>query len=160
MLDANDLAKTYFVAARDEIIERLELREQVLLAGVTAFGVIGGLVVSGKVPGLLTLFPLLSLAFTLVFFRHHFLITDLANYIDAELGPPLGLPKVESPDSEKMPLHWDAWLLAPKGRYTGSAGPGLLRFLRLAGGWGGFCFGGRGSGRGFICKCTTDQAPQ
>jgi hypothetical protein len=38
MLDAHDLAKNYYIAAREEILQRLNLREQVLLACVTAFG--------------------------------------------------------------------------------------------------------------------------
>ena len=119
MKDAHELAKVYYSAARAEIIQRLGMREQVLLAGVTAFGVIGGLAFANhrENENLLCLLPLLSLAFTIVLFRHHWLIADLANYINRELAPPLGIGSNEKTQQELMPLHWDAWLLGPSGRH-------------------------------------------
>lgn len=123
--DPHELAKIYFGAARAEILARLSMREQVLLAGFTTFGVIGGLAISGKAPELLSISPLLSIAFTLVLFRHHWLITNLSDYVNHELSPSLGIKLDKKTGIEQnkksdvvlMPLHWDAWLRSPKGRY-------------------------------------------
>jgi hypothetical protein len=113
MLDAHDLAKVYYSAARAEIVQRLAMREQVLLAAVATFGVIGGLFLSGHILGarlLGTLFPFLSFVFTMVLLRHDWLMVDLADYINSELGPSLGLERVEASGEPQMPIHWDAWL--------------------------------------------------
>lgn len=117
MPDAHELAKIYYSAARAEILQRLALREQVLLAGVTTFGVLGGLALSNHMENLLCRFPLLSLAFTIVLFRHHWLIADLGKYITDELDPSLGLEQVGGPAEAHMPLHWNAWLRLGRGRF-------------------------------------------
>ena len=54
---------------------RMAVREQVLLAGVTAFGVISGLALSNNERrDLLGMCPFLSFAFAVLFFRLHFLM--------------------------------------------------------------------------------------
>ena len=118
MPDPHEAAKVYFSAARAEILQRLALREQVLLAGVATFGVVGGVALTANAPFLLHIFPLLSIAFTLVLFRHHWLITDLSNYVNFELSPSLGIEKKGTlPEADPMPLHWDAWLQSSSGRH-------------------------------------------
>ena len=111
MLDPHDLAKVYYSAARSEIVQRLALRESVLLAAVGTFGLLAGLVLDGKGPGpwLLSLFPLLSLAFTVVLFRHNWIIHDQGDYINTNLAEFLGLGPAEL-GQPPMPLHWDAAL--------------------------------------------------
>jgi len=120
VLDAHDLAKVYYNAARAEILQRLALREQVLLAGVTTFGVVAGLAANNPAHSqqMIAFFPLLSLLFTAALFRHHLLIADLGNYINVELGPDLGIDSKPQPGAPApaMPLHWDAWLSHPHGR--------------------------------------------
>lgn len=88
MPDSHDLSKTYFAAARAEVLQRMAVREQVLLAGVTAFGVISGLALSNNERrDLLGMCPFLSFAFAVLFFRLHFLMAHLAQYIHSELDP-------------------------------------------------------------------------
>jgi hypothetical protein len=110
MRDVHDLAKSYYDAARAEVIQRLAMREQVLLAGLTAFGVIGGLALSslGR-QSLLSLFPLLSFAFVVLLFRHQFLMAQLGEYIRTELESDLKLCDSREPGG-RLPLHWDNWL--------------------------------------------------
>jgi hypothetical protein len=120
MPDPYDLAKTYYNAARAEIVQRLVLREQVLLAGVTAFGVIGGLALNGKAISLLGLFPALSALFTVLLFRHHWLINGLAHHINFELSQFLGIEEVKGSNAPKMPIHWDA---------VNRSSPGKLRLI-------------------------------
>jgi uncharacterized membrane protein YfcA len=112
MPDPHDLAKVYYSAARSEIVQRLALRESVLLAAVATFGVLAGWVVGEKGPGpwLLSLFPLLSLAFTLVLFRHNWIINDQSDYLNTTLSEFLGLGPAELGHAVPMPLHWDAAL--------------------------------------------------
>src|ERR1035438_2203566 len=116
MTEAHELAKVYYAAARAEILQRLALREQVLLAGVAAFGAIAGLALSGKMANLnvVVLFPLLSFAFSIVLFRHHFLMKSLGEYIVTVLGPHLREGDEEGTDKTAMPPHWDAWLRIPQ----------------------------------------------
>jgi hypothetical protein len=105
MADDHDLAKIYYGAARAEILQRLAMREQVLLAGVTAFGVIGGLALgdNGGRQYLFGMFPFLSFAFVVLLFRHHFLMTKLGQYIHSELDRYLGF-------SDPVPAHWNNWI--------------------------------------------------
>ena len=97
----------FYNAARAEIVQRLALREQVVLASLTASGVIAGfaLKASGtpeKDP-LLLLIPLLTGPFTLAFARHMWLIRHLGVYI-AQLRPDL-----ETITVANLPLlDWDA----------------------------------------------------
>lgn len=88
-------------------------------------------------PELLSLFPLLSFAFAVVLFRHHFLITDLGDYINFELAPYLGLTKAAGSSGVPMPLHWDAWLLSPTARYSRGPRrkPRVILSIELFGAW-------------------------
>ena len=119
MPDVQDLATAYYSAARAEIVQRLSLREQILTFAVTTYGVLGGFVLSGHVTDttlLRNLFPLLSFAFTIVFFRHHI------------LSPALGLGQ-GMPGSD-MPVHWDFWLLKG-GKHTERRRHNLRRILLI-----------------------------
>ncbi|HXR37889.1 MAG TPA: hypothetical protein VN776_02290 [Terracidiphilus sp.] len=115
MADAHELAKVYYAAARAEVLQRLALREQVLLAGVTAFGVTSGLALSNRMQNvnLFSLFPLLSFAFTAVLFRHEYVMHNLGTYIAVELDPSLGIKEEKGTGESAMPVHYDAWLSLP-----------------------------------------------
>ena len=112
-----ELARVYFSAARSEVTQRLALREQVLLAGFATFGVVGGLAFSNHKEQLLSLFPVLSIAFSLLLFRHHWLITDLSNYINFELTPSLMPETQNATDNVVVPHHWDSWLQSGSGSH-------------------------------------------
>jgi hypothetical protein len=128
MPDPHDLAKSYYSAARAEVIQRLAMREQVLLAGVTAFGVIGGLALSsGEKQYLFALCPFLSFAFTVLLFRHHFLMIDLGRYIRSELNPLLGITGT----TRFSPIHWDNWLR----NKDSSKRLRIILAMELAGAW-------------------------
>jgi hypothetical protein len=139
MLDPDDLAINYFNAARAEILARLSLREQVLFTGFATFGVVASLALSNRIPILFSAFPTLAVAFTLVLFRHHWLITDLSTYVNLELSPALGietgkaqavaLPWTSPPAPVAMPLHWDAWLHLAHGRNVVAPKKSLRRIL-------------------------------
>lgn len=128
--EARELPTAYYNAARGEILARLQLREEVLIAGAAAFGVVGGWALNNQrgETVLFSLFPFLSFAFTLVFFRHHFLIAYLSNYINVELASPLGTEQQPGSSPSLMPLHWDIWLRRGTGRNT-TAPKGKLRTI-------------------------------
>jgi hypothetical protein len=130
MPQGHDLAKIYYSAARAEVLQRLAMREQVLLAGVTAFGVIGGLALANGRQHLLSLFPVLSLAFAVLHFRHHFLMAHLGQYIRSELDPSLGFPDVEEVGVQ-LPAHWDNWLRNEEG----SSRIQYILLMELLGSW-------------------------
>jgi hypothetical protein len=132
-----ELARAYFSAARSEVTQRLALREQVLLAGFATFGVVGGLAFSNHKEQLLGLFPGLSIAFSLLLFRHHWLITDLSNYINFELTPFLA-PETQNDTSKVLiPHHWDSWLLSGRGTHRAPPKRELRNILtfELFGAW-------------------------
>jgi hypothetical protein len=139
MSNAHELAKVYYAAARAEILQRLALREQVLLAGVAAFGVIAGLALNNNMANLriVGLFPLLSLAFSVVLFRHHFLLKSIGEYIGTALDPSLAGGNADGLDAKPMPLHWDAWLSMPGYRHLRSTKVTLRTILaaELLGEW-------------------------
>lgn len=110
MLDAHDLAKVHFSAARAEVIARLGMREQVLLAAVATFGVTAGVTValSPHRFELLSVFPVLSAAFSFLMFRHNWTMHALSDYLNIALEPFLGLE--EGCAEVLVPLHWDAAL--------------------------------------------------
>jgi len=110
------VALQYYNAARAEILQRLALREQVLLAFLTAIGVMASLIGHASEPagpqGLLRLVlygvPWLSLAFTMAIRRHNFIIRQLGKYVHDELGAVLCQPLTDSDadDANKI-RHWD-----------------------------------------------------
>ncbi len=120
MAEALELAKAYYAAARAEVVQRVALREQVLLAGVTAFGVLTGLSLGNATakPELLPLFPALSFAFTLLFFRHQYIMGTMGRYIIGEIGPSLKPPHAAGATKEKWPVHWDEWILVGQGPHS------------------------------------------
>ncbi len=82
----------FYNAARAEIVQRLALREQVVLAPLTASGVIAGIgfrsgTGAGYDPNVLLLVPLLTIAFTIAFARHNWIIRHIGEYIATELRP-------------------------------------------------------------------------
>jgi hypothetical protein len=76
----------FYAAARAEIVQRIALREQILLASVTANGVVAGIALKDPSSHHVLLFvPWISLASTMALFRHDYLIRRLGSYIGTEL---------------------------------------------------------------------------
>ena|SRR5215469_11364090 len=94
---------TFFNAARAEICSRLQLRDQTLLAWVTAGGVALGFALKDKPINIdvLKFIPILALPFSVALFRHNFIITHIGDFIHHELNDFLGV------GTEGAPLHWD-----------------------------------------------------
>ena len=136
MATAGELAVTYYNAARAEILQRIALREQVLLAGITAFGAIAGLAVTIKTPALLNFFPVLSLALAIVLFRHHLLIIDLGIYIHNELTQYLEVcDQVAGTGTTALPRHWDRWLQSSDASHHRSENLSTVLWFELTGAW-------------------------
>jgi hypothetical protein len=94
------LAVTFYNAERAEVIQRLGMREQVLLASLTVSGVIAGLAYNGTArPQLLILLPLFALPFALAHVRHTEVIKWLGEYLCHELNSFL--------DPSCQIRHWD-----------------------------------------------------
>ena len=113
------LAISYYNAARAEILQRLALREQVLLAYLAVVGVLAGLLAHSPAPkdsalldpvGLVVLeiVPWLSLIFALATRRHNFVIRHLGTYIFDEIGPALSQTSDRNVAYPETLRHWDS----------------------------------------------------
>ena len=108
-LDNEQLALTFYEAARAEVVQRLALREQTLLAWITTMGVVIGFAAgkpdsSGTVPfdpKLIRLVPLFCLPFALMVHRHNLIIRYIGTYVRSSLNPLL------HQSQPKAPRHWD-----------------------------------------------------
>jgi hypothetical protein len=102
-----ELATTFYTNGRAEIVQRLALREQVLLASLTVSGVLVGLGFRTNPPDfrLLSLIPLFTLPFVVIHVRHNMIIEYIGEYFDEELQPFL-FGCVES-KTLSSPKHWD-----------------------------------------------------
>jgi len=126
------LALEYYRAARAEAVQRLALREQVLLASLTVSGVLAGFAFKSNSSEsdrwLLILIAFIVLPFTVALVRHDHISALLDEYIRLELNPFLDLPQEVThnsgvqEDRHKAPRHWDFSL------YLGEE---LGRFLRV-----------------------------
>ena len=86
--DENARLIAFYNAARAEIVQRLTLREQVVLAYLASSGVIAGMAYKAGVSLLspvLYIIPLMSIGFTLEFLRHEWVIANLGDYLHREL---------------------------------------------------------------------------
>lgn len=103
-----ELRIAFYSAARDELIERIRLRDQALFGYVVLLGGYFGFALSLGDPAgtglgdwreIVSLFALpgASIIFTLIVVQHHVQISQLARYIRVELMP----------DLENR--HWDSW---------------------------------------------------
>jgi hypothetical protein len=78
----------FYNAARSEIVQRLALREQVVLAALTVSGVVASLAFRSATtydPQILLLVPLLMFPFTIAFARHNWIIRHIGAYLATEL---------------------------------------------------------------------------
>ncbi len=105
-LDNGQLALAFYNAARAEVVQRLALREQTLLAWITTMGVVIGFSASKTNPSsfdpkLIRLVPLLCLPFGLMIHRHNLIIRYIGEYIRGELNPHL------RQHESVPPSHWD-----------------------------------------------------
>jgi len=88
--ETNGLAVAFYNAVRAEVIQRLALREQVLLAYLATSGVVAG--VAYKSSGgvnyqTLLIIPGMSVLFTLALIRHDGIMLKIGQYIRTELRP-------------------------------------------------------------------------
>jgi hypothetical protein len=103
------LAITFYQAARAEIVQRLAMREQVLLASLTVSGVLAGFAFKGAVAGtlgspekwLLMLITFFTLPFSLAHRRHSRIIDLLGMYMWSELDPFLRQPR-DLPNKQRI----------------------------------------------------------
>jgi len=100
-VDDEELALAFYEAARAEVVQRLGLREQTLLAWIATVGVVVGLSAEHFDPKVIRLVPLLSFPFSLLVHRHELIVRYLGNYIHRELGSHL------RQDQAWTPRHWD-----------------------------------------------------
>ena len=118
--DQRTLAITFYTAARGETLQRLSMREQVLLASLTVSGVIAGFAFNGKGDKVLYLLPLFVLPFALAHVRHSQIIGNLGQYLRLELSPFLGLSDTGASEMLHIGLvpsrvrHWDCSLSLSK----------------------------------------------
>jgi|SRR5271165_3476950 len=99
-----ELTLAFYNAARAEILQRLSLREQTLLAWITTAGVIVGIALRNGTadPTLVEVIPILSLPFAAVIYRHDRIVSYIAtSYIKGELSGFLRQSEALSP------RHWD-----------------------------------------------------
>jgi hypothetical protein len=88
------IATEFYRAARAEVLQRLAMREQVLLASLTFSGIISGIVIKAgnDVQQLALLIPCFALPFAVAHFRHTRIIEMLGDYMRYELSPILSVP--------------------------------------------------------------------
>jgi hypothetical protein len=80
----------FYNAARAEVVQRLGLREQVLLASLATSGVVAGIAYKNSpspFPSTLLLIAVLSGPFSLAFIRHEWIAGKLGSYIVNDLRP-------------------------------------------------------------------------
>jgi hypothetical protein len=107
------MALAFYAAARAEILERLTLRENTLLAWVTTAGILIGWALKDGTTDptplhIAELLPVLSLPFGLAVYRHHLIIQCLGRYLHTHLNRFLG----QADDTRRHPncahpQHWD-----------------------------------------------------
>jgi len=102
-MSRGDTARQTFVAAREEIITRMQQRDTVLLGYLAAVGAIFGLV-SGK-PGLLWMFPFLALGASIMVAQHHEAIESIQNFLVSELEPFLKQIHEDAPQWNSSEAH-------------------------------------------------------
>jgi glycerophosphoryl diester phosphodiesterase len=102
--DKHNIANCYYEAARQEILERLRLRDQFLLTYVMASATLFGLVIGQRIEDLrlLLVVPYVALGFSVLVSQHHAVIGSLLFFCGNELAPSLiadmsaSVPKWES----------------------------------------------------------------
>jgi hypothetical protein len=131
-----ELALAYYSAERAEVVQRLAMREQVLLASLTVSGVVAGLAYNGTPPRtqLLLLLPLFALPFALAHVRHTEIIRWLSEYLCDELNKYLvSTPRVYHWDeSPKLGRQIKAYLIKETIMHIALiCGPGLVAAIYL-----------------------------
>jgi hypothetical protein len=128
------LAISFYNAARAEIVQRLALREQVLLASLTVSGVVAGLAFrnSSTEFRLLSLIPLFTLPFVFLHVRHDLIMEYIGAYLTEELQPFLSDGCVES-KILSGPKHWDQSMNLKDRLTTFLRFEGVAHFLFLCG---------------------------
>jgi hypothetical protein len=109
------LALAFYAAVRAEAVQRITMREQVLLASLTVSGVITGLAFGGDMRRLVWL-AFFTVPFALAHARHSYMMGRISQYVKFELNPFLGLegassePSLEELRAGRRPTlvhHWD-----------------------------------------------------
>lgn len=85
------LRVSYYESAREELIERITLRDQTLVAYIASAGAYFGFVVSPRTSentwhelGIVLVLPIISLVFAFVILQHHVMIGKIAAFIRRE----------------------------------------------------------------------------
>jgi hypothetical protein len=113
------LALAFYAAVRAETLQRITMREQVLLASLTVSGVITGLAFNGDIHRLVWL-AFFTVPFALAHARHSYIMGKIAQYVKFELNPFLGLEEastrstLEELRTGQRPTqvrHWDSSLV-------------------------------------------------
>jgi len=88
-MSAADSARVYYTSARTELIERIKLRDGVLVLYLAAVGALFGIAVGGGVEKqkLLLLLPFLAFGAAVIISQHTSVIGALASYCVTELAP-------------------------------------------------------------------------
>lgn len=101
----DDRINAIYQSARDELIQRVALRDQSMFAYLVAAGSYFGFVVDGKLQisendrsviaqiGIVLVLPILSLVFTYITLQHHVMIGKISEFLRELIG--------------KNPNHWD-----------------------------------------------------
>jgi hypothetical protein len=98
--EENSRVIAFYEAARAEVILRLGLREQVLIAYLTVAGLITGLAYkssTNEASPILLIIPLLALPFTLAFIRHDSIVRRIGVYL-GDMRPHLTIPHAKIRD--------------------------------------------------------------
>lgn len=89
-MTSGDSARQYHATARSEIIQRLQLRDNVLLVFLGATGALFGIALGTNAnPEILLVVPYLTLGATLIISQHHEVIGSLGLFLREELHPAL-----------------------------------------------------------------------
>lgn len=87
-MTSGETARQYHAAARSEIIQRIQLRDNVLLVFLGAAGALFGIALGSDVkPEILLVVPYLTFGATLIISQHHEVIGSLGLYLRKELHP-------------------------------------------------------------------------
>ena len=88
-MSKGETARTNYVSVRDEIMERIQLRDNVLVMYLGAIGAIFGLVLNNQALALeaLLVIPYLALGATAIISQHHAMIGSLGLFLATELEP-------------------------------------------------------------------------
>ena len=127
-----ETAKKFYESARQELINRLQLRDNALFVFIGATGTVLGVALGTTAKHeVLLIIPFLSLALGFIVLQHHEVIGALGRYCKAEIGQVLS-------DPNSKVRHWDDSITLDKhfDRLVGGRSPAHAAILLAPGCWG------------------------